>query len=332
MIGAAVARGIREMERDPKRSVRRLADLGRQFSSSRFQELVFTIMQQLLANEQSSYYEMMENLLKNTDHEAMKLFGVDLGYNVWTYGARVLRTLEEERGVALPWVMLLQYDPTRADGLTAAAIEKIVAEGSALGIYAYYIRQCGAPSDSSALPAIFAKYPDCAFVWLPAAGTLTQEQIGLLQSSRNAMVCLPAEDRETLQTAAQLRAQKVLFGLCARYRADNWQEVCGAASFQTVTASQAAFFFLVAEDASRACAGQFCYDSRLKQEYPCFVMDYYADARSISRILADHDALLEIGPDGRLVQPAERAGERFSLDKPLAEALGEAMPKLKQKK
>lgn len=34
MIEAAVTRGIREMEEDPERSIRRLADLGRQFSKT----------------------------------------------------------------------------------------------------------------------------------------------------------------------------------------------------------------------------------------------------------------------------------------------------------
>ena len=58
MIESAVAHGLKEIEEDPKRSARRLVDLGKQFSKNRFQDLVFSVMQELLDNENSAYYDM----------------------------------------------------------------------------------------------------------------------------------------------------------------------------------------------------------------------------------------------------------------------------------
>ena len=46
MIESAVAHGLKEIEEDPKRSARRLVDLGKQFSKNRFQDLVFSVMQE----------------------------------------------------------------------------------------------------------------------------------------------------------------------------------------------------------------------------------------------------------------------------------------------
>ena len=45
LIDTTVARAMVEMDADPKRSVRKLCDLGRQFSRGRFQNQIFAIMQ-----------------------------------------------------------------------------------------------------------------------------------------------------------------------------------------------------------------------------------------------------------------------------------------------
>ena len=91
MIETAVDRGIKEMEDDPKRSIRRLTDLGKQFSRNRFQETVFSVMQELLNNENSAYYDMMHNLIKNSEKESLKKFGVNFGYMSWSYARRKRR-------------------------------------------------------------------------------------------------------------------------------------------------------------------------------------------------------------------------------------------------
>lgn len=43
LIDTTVARAMVEMDADPKRSVRKLCDLGRQFSRGRFQNQIFAI-------------------------------------------------------------------------------------------------------------------------------------------------------------------------------------------------------------------------------------------------------------------------------------------------
>ena len=87
MIEAAVDRGIREMQEDPKRSVRKLADLGRQFSRGRFQKNFFDLSQTLLQDDNSPYYTILSRLTRETNHETLKKFGVNIGYTSWTYGA-----------------------------------------------------------------------------------------------------------------------------------------------------------------------------------------------------------------------------------------------------
>ena len=57
LIDTTVARAMVEMDADPKRSVRKLCDLGRQFSRGRFQNQIFAIFQDLLRNDESPYYQ-----------------------------------------------------------------------------------------------------------------------------------------------------------------------------------------------------------------------------------------------------------------------------------
>ena len=91
LIDTTVARAMVEMDADPKRSVRKLCDLGRQFSRGRFQNQIFAIFQDLLRNDESPYYQAIDFLLRSNDPEALRQFGINIGYNSFTYGAQILR-------------------------------------------------------------------------------------------------------------------------------------------------------------------------------------------------------------------------------------------------
>ena len=72
LIDTTVARAMVEMDADPKRSVRKLCDLGRQFSRGRFQNQIFAIFQDLLRNDESPYYQAIDFLLRSNDPEALR--------------------------------------------------------------------------------------------------------------------------------------------------------------------------------------------------------------------------------------------------------------------
>ena len=110
IIDTTVARAMVEMDADPKRSVRKLCDLGRQFSRGRFQNQIFAIFQDLLRNDESPYYQAIDYLLRNNDPKALRQFGINLGYNSFTYGAQILRQKQKELFFAIPWMVQLRLD------------------------------------------------------------------------------------------------------------------------------------------------------------------------------------------------------------------------------
>lgn len=325
MIEAAVTRGIRQMEEDPERSARRLADLGKQFSGNRFQEIVFSVIQELLDNENSAYYDMIHNVLKNTNHDAMRTFGVNFGYMSFAYGASKIRDEEKVLGYCIPWCLMLRYDETLKEGLSLDDLRKLMEEGQELGIYAYFIRQSANSVGSYSLLTLLERCKDSSFIWFQESGRLTAAQIQMLKVCKNTVVALPVLDDESMLTAELLRDQKVPFALYSTYD-DQFAGETVNRIMEHVLASETSMFFLIAEDGTALNVTKYCYDSRLEQDYPCVLMDYYGDGRSISRILAEHDNLLEIGADGYVIRPDGSRGARFPSELPLKEALAEIMP------
>ena len=329
MIDATIERGIRDMQEDPHRSMRRLADIGRQFSHGRFQEYSFSITQELLENENSAYYDMVQNVLKNCDHRTLRVFGVNTNYLTWTYGARRIREFEQANGFCVSCSVMLRYDPAAEDGLRAEDIEKIIREGSELGIYSYYIRQRDTVPGDYRLLSLFGKYQDCAFLWIHETGRITAAQVQLLRTANNTLLSLPIDDPETMLAAALLREQKIAFATHLVYSGRETEED-SAVCTERILACQSPIHLTIASDEVSgdviAEHTKQSYDSRLNQDYPFFLIDYYGDGMSIGRLAVDHGNLLEIGADGKVIRPSSSAGRQFPLEKGLAAALGDVMP------
>ena len=331
MIETAVDMGLKQMEEDPKRSVRRLTDLGKQFSKNRFQDMLFSVMQELLDNEDSAYYDMMRNLLANSDREALKKFGINFGYMGWTYGAAQIREYEKESGCCIPWTMLLRYDPVRMDGQGCEMFNRLIQSGQELGIYVYFIREAAGASDESyALLETLERYKECAFIWFKGNGRLTAAQIQMLKLCKSTLISLPLDDPETLLTVSLLKDQKIPFSLHMEYDGNAPQETyekdVKEKLSEELLGSQTAFFFLIAKDGTPCSLRQLAYDSRMQQKHPYVAMDYYGDTLSLSRILCEQTNLFELDSDGTILQPQAHRGETFDQDVPLLDAFAKVMP------
>lgn len=186
MIEAAVDRGIREMQEDPKRSVRKLADLGKQFSRGRFQQNFFDLSQTLLQDDNSPYYTILSRLTRETNHETLKKFGVNIGYTSWTYGASLIRSYEKEHGYDVPWTIFIHYLP---DGpLGPEQIDRLIQEGRSIGVYTYFIYLEEMPEDWTALTKLFHSYDNSAFLLLLPDRELEEADCDLLSECRNLLV------------------------------------------------------------------------------------------------------------------------------------------------
>ena len=101
LIESAMGNGIRYIEDNPQRGIRNLLDLGEYFASGRFQKSFFDIAHEMLNNENSFYYYKIGDLVRNTNHRTLANFGINLGYNSFTYGASKIREYEKNLKLAI---------------------------------------------------------------------------------------------------------------------------------------------------------------------------------------------------------------------------------------
>ena len=218
LIDTTVARAMVEMDADPKRSVRKLCDLGRQFSRGRFQNQIFAIFQDLLRNDESPYYQAIDFLLRSNDPEALRQFGINIGYNSFTYGAQILRQKQKELSFAVPWVVKLRLDSRIPDTYDSSFFASVVRTGLTYGIYSYQLRSMDHHEDMESYLAVIQSHPECAFLWFLSDTPLTEKQQKLLLSCPNLMVSLPIDAPSTASMAKALRRQRTLFGMHKVYQ------------------------------------------------------------------------------------------------------------------
>lgn len=87
-IQSAVSKGIRDIRRDPNRSIRKLVDLGMQFGKGSNQKSFFTDAQSALKNRRSAYYPLVTSLIRNVDEQTLQTLGLNVGYMSWNYGRK----------------------------------------------------------------------------------------------------------------------------------------------------------------------------------------------------------------------------------------------------
>ena len=66
----------------------------------------------------------------------------------------------------------------------------------------------------------------------------------------------------------------------------------------------------------------------MKQSYPCFIWDLYADVREISQIICENETLIEFSADGSVHTPAGTGLNILDPDETLEHILTGTMPVL----
>lgn len=302
IVDATVDRGLREIEEDPRRSIRKLTDMGRQFSKGRFLQEVYAIFQELLRNDDSPYYTAIEHLLRNTDRKALKGFGINIGYNSLTYGGKVIRSIESKKSFQIPWALILRINPTIPGGTTPAEIENCILQGRPLGIYTYILRCSGSLSCLEPLVRLFRTYGDCAFICLLPDQELTPAHLSLLKPCINTMCLFPASTASCAANARNMRQQKSWYGTYDYYGDEDCTSWLSGERTREFISHDSSFVILIARDGcSQSCReqiGQYVKDTRLQPVYPFIMFDLYTDAYQIDHIMSSEACYFELLENG----------------------------------
>ena len=116
LIETVVRKTLKDIKKSPERSTRNLVDMALHFSGGRFQQNFFRIAQTMLQNESSPYYALLRNVAAFADTERLVCFGMNLGYNSCTMGAKKIRENEQKLKFNIPWSAAFQIDGSQISG------------------------------------------------------------------------------------------------------------------------------------------------------------------------------------------------------------------------
>lgn len=328
IIDATVDRGLREIEEDPKRSIRKLADMGKQFSKGRFVQVLYTLFQELLRNDDSPYYTAIEHLLRHTERKALKDFGINIGYGSLTYGARQIRNHEKSRDYQIPWLLILRMNPSSPGSIDIEELDHIIRQGISLGIYTYAVRCRGPLPDLSGLADVFRKYPKCAFILFLPDAALSPEQMALLKPCTNVMTLFAADGTYTDRSIRGMQRQKSLYGIYAYYDDADGNSWVSGNRCQKFVSYESSFVLMVPKD---GCSSHYqeqvdayIRSARIQQIHPFILLNIYSDAYQIDRSISSEPCFFELMEDGSIHTQdgyVKGSSHALSLERMFASAL-----------
>lgn len=293
IVRTAVQRGIREVQENPKRGIRKMVDLGSHLSKGRFQKSIFQVMQKELSNPSSAYYALTMHVVSTVRPEFIEHFGINIGYNSWTHGAEVIRQHEAEHKYNVPWCMVLDLE--RGVGFD---VDSVMSQGEQLGIYTYFVFT-GDPTAVAGLFPIFNKHRDCAVFLLMPDYRLPQvnyENVG------NVMMLLPCADEGTIKSAKELARRRCLYGLWTRYDEQNAAHILNGDLEKLAVALGAPVVFVApAADTSAEVMksiSDYTWQVRESMKTPAFVVELFSTIEEIDRVISVESCMLGIAADG----------------------------------
>jgi len=306
MIETAIDKGIRDICEDSARGIRNLVDLGTHFAAGCFQKDFFRLSKQVLSNAESPYYRLVTHIVQYTDPRILKRFGINLGYNSWTYGAEKIREHEKSHGYNVPWVIVFDLHKETEEMLTDSEISMVLDSGEAMGVYCgMFFASSGRVRLESLLAMLKAHKESSYFVFLQPE-LITEEIADAILKAGNIAVVLAintaAGSTACKNAADKLLKSKCMYGMYCTYDDGNVELVTSGGFLRGLEEMHCTFVFLIRRELremhNRALYSQFMQTAKCESEYSFFIVDFYEDLAYVDRIISGDDCFIAIKSDG----------------------------------
>ena len=292
----------------PKRAIRNLVELGEKFSVGCRQRAFFTDVREMLRKDSSVYYLLWERMVRDTDHDCLQTFGINVGYNGCTAGVRTLRALERAYHCGIPSILGAVYNGGEMDG---RQIDSLVRQGEKLGIYTYVIDYCD--GDVDVLAGVLAAHKDSGFIVLTGPCKLTPQNITMLTVRKNVMLAVSADSPEFPRICQTLRETHTLYCVYAVYNETRAADILSGDLVEHIGEYSGTFVFLLPEDCvsekTAERVGAYAAASRREQRWPFILMDLREDLIEINKAIARSGCFVCFDTDGQLVTEKGRTDE-----------------------
>ena len=294
MIETTVRNTINHIKEDPERSMRNLIDLALNFSDGRFQQHFLESAQRMLETENSCYYKLVPDLVSHVDSKRIITFGMNVGYNSCTLGARKIRKIESKEQYNIPWSIYLKINGTRYPK-NASAYHSLIEQGTELGIYTWIIH---VPDNPANVLELVEAFPDCAFAVLCSPDKITPALLEEASTLYNLMFVIEYCDL-TASACTLLRSGNFLYSVY--YKSEDNEEVnCDEILSDTENLNAPFTFFCSTTHTpiEYSTEQRKIQQIRMEQTYNTIPFDLIQDIHQIDGIISEQACSVAFAPNG----------------------------------
>ena len=321
-VGVIINKAIRDIRSDPKRSIRNLADLGDNFSTSETQKRFFSIARGVLKNPDNPYNKLIVDMIENVTPESVRTMSLNFGYTALIYGANTIRQREAALGRYIPWLLVFDFSTAQGAALGIERASALIAQAVSLGIYTFVFQINFYGEALESLLKLCASYPECAFFAAVSAGVLLGPMQKQVMKTPNLVILVDAADSAAEETRDRafhvLRCARCFYGFYAYYTEESVQWLMSDEFTQKMIQNGCLIGGYVNADPSAENLEnqvyRFVCAKRGRKGAPLFALDFYRDISYIGNAISSGE-FLRVGNDGRL------------LDSPIS-VNGEILPEL----
>ena len=284
LIETTIRKTIKDIASDPERSIRRVVDMAVNFSNGRFQKHLFVSAQKMLSNEQSAYYNLVRDTAANVNTEKLVQFGMNLGYNSCTAGAKIIRETEETEQFNIPWSLSLDINAGALHN-SKSFYKKLISDGQSLGIYTWLLYVDEITSD---LLDIIVEFSDSAFLLFCSGQEITDTLLKEAEYLHNILFVV-TYDSKICSACAQLRKARFPYAVYVPFKEQDVESILNDTLFSNIENLHPIFIFLKADTCSKETQDrvyQYIKVLRAKQNHPALIMDLVYDNLFIDGIIS----------------------------------------------
>lgn len=298
LIESVINKTLKDITVSPRRTARNLIDMGVNFSKGRFQKLFLSSAQEFLQNQNSAYYDLITDVSDHVDKKIISTFGMNLGYNGCTRGAKKIREIKKNRHFHVAWSLSLALDKEKMEE-DCSVYRSIISQGKALGIFVYLLKT--EEGQLGMLLPLLEENQDCAFVLFLENTELPQYFLTDIRKIRNTMICVK-DSEKAADLCPRLREEHLLYAIYSYYSEENEESIVSGRWLHEMMALHP-YFVLLAPFPS--CCPETCnrvYEYILSvrngQKDAVIAMDLLQDSWKINEIISEESCDVGFNADG----------------------------------
>lgn len=304
IIETVVKKTLSDIKDSPERSIRNLVDMALHFSNGRFQHSFFEVAQTMLQNENSPYYGLIEDTVCHVDSERILHFGMNLGYNGCTLGAKVIREIEAKENYNIPWMVTLKLDVWNFY-LHLQEYQTTILQGEEIGIYTWMLLPTGTPEK---LLSLVREHSDSAFVLFCTPDDITPPFMDSVSEINNLMLVIRYEEA-TEEVCERLRKAKMLYSVYYCYNDADEKYITEGDLFYSTQQLHPVFTVLLAEPECSDVVREHVYDevqqARNHQLFQTIAWEFTCDSNLIDSVISSDSCVAVFDSDGYLITSKE---------------------------